>query len=382
MVSDVIITGLKTRTVLSVLLIEDDEEYVHLFREHLARENSTELRLVVKQNLHEGIEFVQKSYVDAVLLDLFLPDSRGLKSISAFRSSAPQVPIIVMTSFNDEATALEAIHQGAQDYLFKDQINGALLIRIIRYAVERNRIRKDLESAYKKLENFNEELESKVRQRTAELQTSLQEKEVLLKEIHHRVKNNLQVISSLLRLQSETVPDKATAKLFLDSQERVRAMAMVHEYLYKSADLARIDFQAYVASLVRNLYRSFGLTSSENAPTVEVDDVLLGLDVAVPCGLLLTELVSNAAKYAYPDKKGGRVDIRFRHLSEGLFELSVADHGVGFPENFDWMKADSLGLRLVRLLTEQLQGQILLENNHGIKFIVTFKGHVSSVCAK
>jgi PAS domain S-box-containing protein len=208
------------------------------------------------------------------------------------------------------------------------------------------------------------------------MKASLQEKEVLLKEIHHRVKNNLQVISSLLRLQSEMVKDKETATLFIDSQERVRAMAMVHEYLYKSNDLARINFSAYVASLVRNLYRTFGLTSSENQPNVQVDDVRLSLDVAVPCGLLLTELVSNAAKYAYPDKKGGPIDIRFRDLSEGRFELSVADKGVGFPKNFDWTKSDSLGLRLVRLLTDQLQGEVVMQNHTGIKFSVTFKDRV------
>lgn len=206
---------------------------------------------------------------------------------------------------------------------------------------------------------------------------SLQEKEVMLKEIHHRVKNNLQVISSLLRLQSETVGDKQTATLLLESQERVQAMAMVHEYLYKSPDLARIDFSAYVSSLVANLYRSFGLTSSGNPPSVEIDNVLLSLDVAVPCGLLLTELISNAAKYAYPGKNGGPIDIRFRDLSEGLFELRVADQGVGFPENFDWTKSNSLGLRLVRLLTEQLQGKILLENHHGVKFTITFKDPAS-----
>ena len=193
------------------------------------------------------------------------------------------------------------------------------------------------------------------------MKASLQEKEVLLKEIHHRVKNNLQIISSLLRLQSETAKDKETAAFFLDSQERVRAMAMVHEYLYKSSDLSRINFSAYVSNLVRNLYRTFG-PMSEHPPTVAVDDVLLSLDVAVPCGLLLTELISNAAKYAYPDKKGGPVEIRFRDLSEGLFELSVADHGIGFPADFDWTKSDSLGLRLVRLLArKQLQGKISLE---------------------
>jgi PAS domain S-box-containing protein len=203
------------------------------------------------------------------------------------------------------------------------------------------------------------------------MKASLLEKEVLLKEIHHRVKNNLQVISSLLRLQSETVKDKETAALFVDSQERVRAMALVHEYLYKSSDLARINFPAYVASLVRNLYRTFGLTASENVPIAAIDDVSLSLDMAVPCGLLLTELISNAAKHAYLDKKGP-IDITFRNLSKRHFELRVADKGVGFPANFDWLKSDSLGLRLVRLLTEQLQGQIRVENKQGVEFVVTF----------
>lgn len=206
------------------------------------------------------------------------------------------------------------------------------------------------------------------------MKASLLEKEVLLKEIHHRVKNNLQVISSLLRLQAETAQNIETAALFLDSQERVRAMAMVHEFLYKSSDLARINFPAYVASLVRNLYRTFGLNSAETPPQLKVDDVRLSLDVAVPCGLLLTELVSNAVKYAYPNKKGGPIDIHFRGLPTGLFELTVADQGVGFPKNFDWTKSESLGLRLVRLLTEQLQGEIRMENHAGIKFVVTFKG--------
>jgi PAS domain S-box-containing protein len=204
------------------------------------------------------------------------------------------------------------------------------------------------------------------------MKASLREKEVLLKEIHHRVKNNLQVVSSLLRLQSENVSDKKTASLFLDSQERVRAMAMVHEYLYKSPDLARIDFAAYVAGLVRNLDRTFGLTASGHPPTVGVDDVHLDLDVAVPCGLLLTELVSNAAKYAYPAGSGGEIEVGFRKSSGGRYELSVADHGVGFAPGFDWMGSPSLGLRIVRLLTEQLQGEVVMENGSGVRFVVSF----------
>ncbi len=218
-------------------------------------------------------------------------------------------------------------------------------------------------------------LQDATRRKNAEeaIKASLREKEVLLKEIHHRVKNNLQIISSLLRLQSETARDNETAALFLDSQERVSAMAMVHEYLYKSQDLARIHFSEYVAGLVGNLGRTFGFNSPEQTPKADVDDALLSLDVAVPCGLILTELISNAVKYAYPGSNGGPIDIRFRRLPEGFYELSVADQGVGFPKGFDWTNADSLGLRLIRLLTEQLDGQIRLDNSSGVKFTVTFK---------
>jgi two-component sensor histidine kinase len=205
------------------------------------------------------------------------------------------------------------------------------------------------------------------------VKSSLLEKEVLLKEIHHRVKNNLQVISSLLRLQAETARDKETAAFFLDSQERVRAMATVHEHLYGSSDLARINFPAYVAALTRNLYRTFG-SASDQPPTIRVDNVQLSLDMAVPCGLLLTELISNAIKYAYPNRPRRIIQISFISLRNGMFELSVADNGVGFPDGFDWMKSDSLGLRLIRLLTEQLRGEVALVQNNGLRFVITFPG--------
>lgn len=202
---------------------------------------------------------------------------------------------------------------------------------------------------------------------------SLLEKEVLLKEIHHRVKNNLQVIVSLLRLQADTVGDPKIAAFFMDSQERVRAMAMVHEYLYKSDDFARINFPNYVAGLIRNLLRVYGSASGGPVPRVEIEDIELGLDAAIPCGLLLTELVSNAVKYAYPPGTGGTIDIKFKTQRDGRFELSVADRGAGFPAEFNWKESNTLGLRLVRLLSEQLQGTLSLESVGGVRASVTFR---------
>lgn len=210
------------------------------------------------------------------------------------------------------------------------------------------------------------------------LRASLFEKDVMLKEIHHRVKNNLQVISSLLRLQSDKVKDEETLNLFRDSQDRVRSMAMVHEYLYQSPDLARIHFPDYVQSLVQNLCRSYDLRISgslENQVRVEVDPVLISLDLAIPCGLVLTELVSNALKYAYSGRETGPITVRFRRESGGSYELTVADQGIGLPKAMDEPNGDSLGLRLVWLLTEQLRGTIRVERNGGTKFVITFRGH-------
>ncbi|OGR84227.1 MAG: hypothetical protein A2901_06735 [Elusimicrobia bacterium RIFCSPLOWO2_01_FULL_54_10] len=205
------------------------------------------------------------------------------------------------------------------------------------------------------------------------LQMSLRDKETMLKEIHHRVKNNLQVISSLLRLQSENAQDPKTLALFKDSQERVHAMAMVHEYLYQSPDLAHINFPRYVENLVRNLCRSYGPPLAEDHIQIQVDPVLLSLDVAVPCGLLLTELVSNALKYAYPDRSQGPISVCFRELHDHTYVLTVSDQGVGLPPDLDWRNTTSLGLRLVRILTDQIHGHIWLEQDNGTQFVVTIR---------
>jgi two-component sensor histidine kinase len=207
-----------------------------------------------------------------------------------------------------------------------------------------------------------------------DLKSSLQEKEVMLKEIHHRVKNNLQVVSSLLRMQSEKAADAAARDLFADSQHRVRAMAMVHEHLYQSRDLGRIDFSTYVNQLVQSLVRAYG-PSSGLRPIVQAEKIPLNLDTAVPCGLMLTELVSNALKYAYPKDAAGPIFVGFHLMPDGEhYELMVSDQGVGLPAHVNGEGSDdTLGLRLVRLLSAQLGGQVRLDRSGGTKFVITFK---------
>jgi PAS domain S-box-containing protein len=204
------------------------------------------------------------------------------------------------------------------------------------------------------------------------LTASLHEKEALLKEIHHRVKNNLQMISSLLRLQSENIQDPALLSIFVESQNRVRSMAIIHECLYQSPDLARLDFSDYVNKLTDNLLRTFSVPMEKVTLRVNVDKVPLTPDIAIPCGLILTELVSNALKYAYPAGRAGTIFVTFRVLPPKGYELTVADEGVGLAHPIDFESNDSLGLRLVHLLTEQLRGQLKVESHGGTRFTITF----------
>ncbi len=206
---------------------------------------------------------------------------------------------------------------------------------------------------------------------------SLEEKEVLLREIHHRVKNNMQVISSLLRLQSDKIRDQQHSDMFRESQERIRAMALIHEKLYRSRDLARVDFNEYIKSLMNGLFRSHGIDTDRIAMKVKVEDVSLGLDQAIPCGLLINELVSNSLKYAFPEDRKGEISITLRSIREDEIELTVSDDGVGIPENMDIGSTDSLGLDLVTILAEdQLEGKIDLYGTGGTTFRILFKKQI------
>jgi PAS domain S-box-containing protein len=209
------------------------------------------------------------------------------------------------------------------------------------------------------------------------IRASLREKEVLLKEIHHRVKNNLQVVTSLLGLQSRTIQDDALRKMFQESQNRVHSMALIHESLYQSADLSEIDFPAYIDQLADYLFRSYGVNSNRVQLAASIDELRLTIDTAVPCGLILNELVSNSLKYAFPGGRSGRIQIEMREDANHFIRLAVIDDGVGFPEGMDQASTKSLGLRLVRTLADQLGATVEMSSNGGAQIALTFQagGH-------
>jgi len=203
------------------------------------------------------------------------------------------------------------------------------------------------------------------------LQQALHEKEVLLKEIHHRVKNNLQIISSLLNLQAESLKDPADRALFMESDGRVRSMALIHERLYKSDDFAGVDFKEYIESLMVSLMHTIGRGGVSYQ--VDVEGVRLSIDAAIPCGLLINELVTNALKHAFPNGRQGRIAVSLHHERPGKLVLEVRDDGVGIPEDVRLEETKSLGLHLVSLLTAQLQGELEIVRGEGTLFRVRFE---------
>jgi two-component sensor histidine kinase/sensor domain CHASE-containing protein len=244
-----------------------------------------------------------------------------------------------------------------------------------------------------KLRKIQDGLETRVRQRTADLTAlnekleqevlerkraeekikgSLKEKEMLLKEIHHRVKNNLQVVSSMLKIQSEYSKDKKTVEMFQESQNRVRSIALIHEMLYQSKNLSKIDFSEYIQPITTNLMRTYGVDPIRIKVKINVKDVFMDLDRAIPCGLIINELFSNVLKHAFPKGRPGEVLIDLFQQSSQELTLLIKDNGVGLPIGMDFKNTDSLGLQLVNALVDQLGGTIVFEGRMGTTFRITF----------
>ena len=274
---------------------------------------------------------------------------------------------------------------------------------------ELKKINKDLEATQNASLNIMADLD---RQRK-ELDKSLQEKEALIREVHHRVKNNMQVISSLLKLQSYHIEDPALKAIFKDSENRIKSMALVHERLYRTEDLAHIDFGEYIKNLAVDIFHSFGANASHVRLRVDAEGISLPIDTAIPCGLIINELITNALKYAFPfgqgrpgDRKGElaiemkrieKLSIDDRQLTiknqlpetnnqeltilnpqssidnpQSSIELIVRDNGIGMPEDLDFKTAHSLGLNLVTSLAKQIRGEVKLNREGGTEWRIKF----------
>ena len=210
------------------------------------------------------------------------------------------------------------------------------------------------------------------KQAEEQITKSLEEKEVLIKEIHHRVKNNLQIISSLLKLQSRYIKDESSLQLLRESQNRVKAMALIHEKLYQSNDLSHINLPEYIHTITTNLLYSYQGDINGVKINIKIADIELSLDTAIPCGLLINELVSNSLQHGFPSHQQGEIWIILQPVPNDKFLLTIKDNGVGIPEKINFPNSESLGLRLISSLVNQLDGSVILDKNQGTAFTITF----------
>lgn len=227
-----------------------------------------------------------------------------------------------------------------------------------------------------KIENeireLNRTLEERVKERTEELERSLSEKVTMLQEIHHRVKNNLQTVSSLLRIQSDKIPGSPAVEYLRASERRIRSMALIHMQLYKTKDFSRINFRNYTQDLCKQLLLSFGISNQRIKLQIEIEDIFFAIDTALPCGLIINELFTNSLKHAFPGSMEGNIEIKIDKNPDGSYLLVYKDDGIGAPADFITEDASKLGILLIHALNDQLEGEIKVDVTSGTEFSMKF----------
>ncbi len=307
---------------------------------------------------------------DVIISDYRLPLLDAPAALVLLHESGRDIPFIVVSGAIGEELAVAIMKAGAQDYLLKNDLGR------LAPAVERElrdaRTRKDRAMVAGALQESEERVQAQ--RATLERQTvSLQQRETLLREIHHRVKNNMQVMSSLLSLQARAALNPETRRMLEDNQNRIQSMALLHEILYQSEDLALVDFPKYVLRTVDYLFRSFGVKDRQIRLHTELDQLEIELDDALPFGLLISEVVSNSLKHAFPQGRGGEVSVFLRQQADTTISLILSDDGIGLPRELDWTTSRSLGLRLVRALAQQLRGTLEIRSQGGTEVRLTFQ---------
>ncbi len=288
---------------------------------------------------------------DIVIADYSMPRFTGLDALRLLQETGQDLPFLIVSGSIGEELAVTAMKAGVHDYIMKNNMA---------------RLPPAVERELREAKNRDAR-----RQAEEQLKASLREKEVLLQEVHHRVKNNLQVITSILNLQSQYIKDELALRLFKESQTRIKSISLVHEKLYRSKDLVRIDFSDYVQEIATHLFHLYGKRAII-ALELNIDKLSMHMNTAIPCGIIINELVSNALKYAFPDDRKGKIGIRLQEDQDHQYVLTVMDNGIGFPKDLNFRHTETLGLQLVVTLTSQLDGTIQMNDGEGTTFTIRF----------
>ncbi len=273
--------------------------------------------------------------------------------LHGLRKDKSEVPVEV---------GLNPLHTSEGDFLLSSVVDIS----------ERKRAEREREALLAQFKELNADLEQRVQARTAALSAALQEREVLLQEVHHRVKNNLHVIASLMEMQARLLPLGEGHHALQECQGRVHAIALIHEKLYQSKNYAEVPFADYIRGLASEIFQATGVSPNAVSLKLAVGDLTIAVDKAIPCGLILNELITNALKHAFPDGRRGTIHVALARVDGGRLRLSVADDGIGFPEGFEIRQQKSLGLRLIGTLARQLDATLSSSGSGGASFELTF----------
>ncbi len=368
-----------------IMIVEDEAVIALKLQERL-----TTMGYEVVDITHSGDEAVEKArslLPDLMLLDIMIPGKLDGITVAEIVKAELDIPVIFLTAYSEDKIIERAKQTEPYGYIVKPMHN-----RELKATIEVALYKKDMERRLKEseiqLQKAHDELEQRVEERTRDLEkeiterkqaeeqikTSLKEKEILLQEIHHRAKNNMQIISSLLKLQVSSSKNKKVEDALKESYGRVQAMSLVHETLYDTESMASIDFRSYISRLSKTVFQSYGISREQVELKIEAEDISFRIDQLSHIGLLINELVSNSLKYAFPENRKGEIVIRLGKIDQDEMELTVGDNGLGIPEDLDWCNTDTLGLQLVKMLAEdQLEGTLNLDRVNGTHFNIRFK---------
>lgn len=337
-------------TPIKILVVEDSEVDAELVVRHLRKAGfeSKHRRVETQDQMKSALS---EEDWDLIIADYNLPQFSAPDALNTLKASGKDLPFLVISGSMGEETAVTMMKAGAHDYLMKDNLTrlGPAVTRELREA----KVRRERHDA---IEN---------------IKSSLLEKEILLKEIHHRVKNNLQIIASMLRMQADASKDNAVLAQFKEAYSRIRSIALVHEKLYGSPSLADIPFDEYIHSIVADLARTYRMKNV--FVDYDLNEVRLGIDVAIPCGLIVNELMTNILKHAFPEGQRGSVLLSLHETEDEMLVLVVHDDGVGIRDDIDILHSDTLGMVLITLLVQQIGGTIALDRQKGTSFTIKFK---------
>lgn len=343
-------TGDKKNT---ILIVDDDPLNLDVLNDFLNREG---FRVSVALSGKEALDRVTHLKPDIIILDVMMPGMSGFEVCRRLKEdkTTKDIPVIFMTVLSETIDKVKGFELGAVDFVSKPVQVEEVAARLNTHLTLR-RLRKDLE------------------EKNLRLKAALSEKEVLLKEIHHRVKNNLQIINSLINMQLRKTGNPETATVLEDVKNRVNSITLIHEKLYKSENLSGIDFCEYISTLTKQLLMTYQGRTANTRLNLDISDICLEIDQAIPCALIINELATNAMKHAFPKGRQGRVTVALKTSGTGKLRLTVADNGIGLPADFDVDNLETLGIQIIKALVTQLRGVLQVNGSKGTTFTIEFQ---------